>query len=108
MTTCNKEGWVPIETILTFKRMREFQPYGVQFVVEALKKVVESEGNDPLVAVDAEAGNVRRKRPLEAQTDAWSRSVYVVRVSLTTVCSCANLGRKVSVPERRKRTARSS
>jgi hypothetical protein len=75
--------------------MREFQPYGVQFVVEALKKVVESEGNDPLVAVDAEAGNVRRKRPLEAQTDAWSRSVYVVRVPLESVCCRADLVERV-------------
>jgi lupus La protein len=78
LTTFNKDGWVPIETILTFKRMREFETYGVPFVVEALKKVVEAEGRDPLLAIDEQAGNVRRIRPMEAQSDAWTRSVYVV------------------------------
>ena len=63
---------------MTFKRMREFETYGVPFVVEALKKVVEAEGRDPLLAIDEQAGNVRRIRPMEAQSDAWTRSVYVV------------------------------
>ena len=58
--------------------MREFEPYGVPFVVEALKKVISEEGADPLLALDEQAGNVRRIRPMEAQSDAWSRSVYVV------------------------------
>jgi len=58
--------------------MREFETYGVPFVVEALKKVLETEGNDPLLAIDEQAGNVRRIRPMEAQSDAWTRSVYVV------------------------------
>ena len=58
--------------------MREFETYGVPFVVEALKKVVEAEGRDPLLAIDEQAGNVRRIRPMEAQSDAWTRSVYVV------------------------------
>jgi hypothetical protein len=58
--------------------MREFEAYGVPFVVEALKKTVESEARDPLLAIDEQAGNVRRIRPMEAQSDAWSRSVYVV------------------------------
>lgn len=73
---------MPIETILTFKRMREFQPYGVAFVVEALKKAMEAEGNDTLIAIDEAEGNVRRRRPLEAQSDAWTRSAYVVRFYL--------------------------
>lgn len=80
LTTFNKDGWVPIETILTFKRMREFQPYGVAFIVAALKKAMEAEGNDTLIAIDETEGNVRRRRPLEPQSDAWTRSAYVVRL----------------------------
>lgn len=79
LTACNEQGWVPIKTILTFKRMREFQAFGVPVVAEALRKTAAAEGSDALVAVSEDGANVRRARPLEPVTDAWERSVYVVR-----------------------------
>lgn len=88
--------------------MREFEAYGVPFVVEALKKVLEAEGSDPLLAIDEQAGNVRRIRPMEVQSDAWTRSVYVVCCSLNAECPCADRGRKVSKPERQIPTPRRS
>lgn len=87
--------------------MREFEPYGVPFVVEALKKVISEEGADPLLALDEQAGNVRRIRPMEAQSDAWSRSVYVVGHSASVVGE-ADICRKVLEPASRRRTLRRS
>ncbi len=78
LTACNEMGWVPIKTILTFKRMREFQPFGVLVVAEALRQAAAAEGKDALVEVSEDGSNVRRARPLEPVTDAWERSVYVV------------------------------
>lgn len=69
---------MPIKTILTFKRMRDFLPFGVEAVAHALRQAAAAEGSDPLVAVSEDGANVRRARPLEPVTDAWSRSVYVV------------------------------
>jgi lupus La protein len=91
LTACNKEGWVPMKTILTFKRMAEFQPLGVPFAAYALRQAALAEGNDPLVAVSDDGENVRRKRPLEPNSTAWGRSVYVVRLEcqsiVGTVCA---------------------
>jgi lupus La protein len=75
---CNPEGWVPIKTIMTFKRMSEFQALGVPFVTYALRQAALAEGKDPLVAISEDGENVRRKRPLEPSSTAWGRSVYVV------------------------------
>ncbi|WVW87010.1 hypothetical protein I302_109066 [Kwoniella bestiolae CBS 10118] len=77
LTCCNTEGWVPLKTILTFKRMKEFQEIGQPFVVYALKKKIQEEGKDPLVVLSADGDNVRRKRPLEPNATAWTRSAYV-------------------------------
>jgi len=63
---------------MTFSRMREFEQYGVAFVAYALKQAAEAEGNDPLVALSEDGSNVKRERPLEPNTTAWSRSAYVV------------------------------
>ncbi|WWC92727.1 uncharacterized protein L201_007686 [Kwoniella dendrophila CBS 6074] len=77
LTCCNTEGWVPLKTILTFKRMREFNELGLPFVVYALKKKIQEEGKDPLISISTDNENVKRKRPLEPNATAWSRSAYV-------------------------------
>lgn len=69
---------MPIRTIMTFKRMREFEGYGVPFVAYALQQAASEEGKDPLVALSEDGKNVRRERPLEPNSTAWSRTVYVV------------------------------
>lgn len=81
LTVCNAEGWVPLKTICTFKRMREFKDFGdVDFVKVALRRriVDELKENDPLLWLDKTGENVRRKRVLEKKSDAWDRSAYVV------------------------------
>ena len=87
LTACNIEGWVPIKTIMTFKRMREFEQYGVPFVAYALQQTIGEEGKDPLLAISEDGENVRRKRHLEPNTTAWSRSVYVVSTRLGDILS---------------------
>jgi lupus La protein len=71
---------VPIKTISTFKRMRELQPHGQDFVTLALRRAIEAEGSDPLLAVSEDGQNVRRVRSLEPDTTAWSRSAYIVSI----------------------------
>ena len=64
---------------MTFQRMREFQPYGVEFAAKALRRIIKSEGSDPLVGVSEHGHNVRRVRRLEQNArNAFERSVYVV------------------------------
>ncbi|ORX37808.1 hypothetical protein BD324DRAFT_645356 [Kockovaella imperatae] len=79
LTVCNPQGWVPIETIMTFQRMREFEPLGVQFAARAVRRVIKSEGSDPLLSVSEHGLNVRRIRKLEqgSGSSAYDRSVYV-------------------------------
>jgi len=63
---------------MTFKRMRELQPYGVEFVAAAVTAAIKGEGKDPLLELSEDKANVRRVRPLEPNATAWSRSAYVV------------------------------
>lgn len=56
--TANPEHWVPIKTVASFKRMREFQPLGLEWVVKALQLSEELE-------VDAAGENVRRKTEVQ-------------------------------------------
>lgn len=79
LTVCNKEGWVPIKTITTFKRMSEFTDLGAPFVAYALRQNILTEGKDPLVTVSEDGENVRRQRPLEPGSSGWNRSIYIVR-----------------------------
>ena len=76
---CNTEGWVPIETIMTFKRMRDLGIPDIDFAAYALRQAIEAEGETPLIVVSEDGANVRRRRPLEKNSTAWDRSVYMVR-----------------------------
>ncbi|KAG8779013.1 hypothetical protein FRC12_024696 [Ceratobasidium sp. 428] len=68
--TQTPEHWVPIATVASFKRMREFQPKGSEWLVDVLKK------SDGLIEVDETGTNVRRARELVQQKDQFERSVY--------------------------------
>jgi hypothetical protein len=73
------EGWVPLETVASFKRMREYlQTYGLPFIAQAVRDVHPAsgqEGNE--IEVDAEGAHVRRTKSLEKDTSAWDRTLYV-------------------------------
>ena len=73
--TANAEHWVPIQTVASFKRMREFQPKGLPWVVDALRTSEELE-------VDESGENVRRKTEVQELKDQFERSVYAVRVHI--------------------------
>ena len=71
--TANAEHWVSVKTVASFKRMREFQPLGDDWVVDALKTSEELE-------VDAAGENVRRRTEVQPPKGQFERSVYAVRV----------------------------
>lgn len=92
--TANEGHWVPIDTIVSFKRMREFQSRGVPWVVDVLRTSTELE-------VSEDATKVRRRTEVQEPKGAFERSVYAVRfvfkelLVLPSVANCAY--RKVSV-----------
>ena len=71
--TANAEHWVPIQTVASFKRMREFQARGDAWVADALRQ-----GSTEL-EVDAAGENVRRRTEVQPPKGQFERSVYAVR-----------------------------
>jgi lupus La protein len=71
--TANDEHWVPVATIASFKRMREFQPRGVEWVANVLRTSAELE-------VSADGAKVRRQTEVQEPKGAFDRSVYAVRL----------------------------
>jgi lupus La protein len=65
------EHWVPISTIASFKRMREFASFGVEWVAKALRLSDELE-------VDEASTNVRRLTELQEPQNQFDRSIYAV------------------------------
>ena len=70
--TANEGHWVSIDTIVSFKRMREFQIRGVPWVVDVLRTSAELE-------VSEDATKVRRRMEVQEPKGAFERSVYAVR-----------------------------
>lgn len=70
--TANPEHWVPLKTVSSFKRMREFQAYGAPWLLEALKQSEE-------VEVDADGDKIRRKSEVKEPKGQFERSIYAVR-----------------------------
>ena len=75
--TANAEHWVPVKTVASFKRMREFQGLGNDWVVDALKTSEELE-------VDEAGENVRRRTEVQPPKGQFERSVYAVRVGCSS------------------------
>ncbi|KAH8986611.1 hypothetical protein EDB92DRAFT_1878941 [Lactarius akahatsu] len=67
--TANEEHWVPIATIASFKRMREFQPRGVEWVANVLR-------TSTVLQVSEDETKVRRRAEVQKPKDAFDRSVY--------------------------------
>ena len=70
--TANAEHWVPIKTVASFKRMREFQPLGDAWLADALRTSAELE-------VDTAGASVRRRTEVQPPKGQFERSVYAVR-----------------------------
>jgi lupus La protein len=75
------DHYIPIKTIASFKRMRQYSEYGPQWLVDTLQ---ESE----LLEVDPSGELVRRTTEPKETTlaDAFERSVYAVRAKLFYAC----------------------
>ncbi len=71
--TANEEHWVPIATIASFKRMREFQPRGIEWVANVLRTSAQ-------LQVSEDGTKVRRSAEVQKPKDAFDRSVYAVRL----------------------------
>ncbi|KAF9235425.1 hypothetical protein BU15DRAFT_89588 [Melanogaster broomeanus] len=67
--TENAEHWVPIKTVSSFKRMREYTAKGPEIVLRALKTSTDLE-------VDEKEENVRRRTEVQKPKDQFERSVY--------------------------------
>ena len=77
--TRNSGHWVPIKTVASFKRMREFQPMGSDWLVNALR-------TSETLEVDEKGENVRRKTVVKEPKDQWDRTAYVVRRLCVLTC----------------------
>ena len=74
--TANEEHWVPISTVASFKRMREFAPIGVEGISKALRELSQD------LEVDESGAQVRRKHEIQEPKGQFERSVYAVRLIL--------------------------
>ncbi|KAH9900048.1 uncharacterized protein BXZ73DRAFT_24175, partial [Epithele typhae] len=67
--TANAEHWVPVKTVASFKRMREFHSLGDEWLLDALRKSEELE-------IDEKSENIRRRTEVQPPKDQFERSVY--------------------------------
>ena|SRR5579863_7477882 len=65
------EHWVPISTIASFKRMRDFETRGTSWLATALRTSAELE-------VSEDGARVRRRTEVQEPKGAFERSVYAV------------------------------
>lgn len=69
--TKTPEHWVPIKTIASFKRMRDYQPKGIDWLIEALQ-------DSTFLEVDESKTNIRRTTEVREPKNQFERSVYAV------------------------------
>jgi len=67
--TANADHWVPIETVSSFKRMREFKSLGMPWIVGALKSSDQLE-------VDESDTKIRRRSEVQEPKGQFERSIY--------------------------------
>ena len=77
--TANPEHWVPLSTVASFKRMREFQPLGTEWLITALKTISTE------LELDETDTNVRRKTEVTEPKGQFERSIYAV-MSFLPIC----------------------
>jgi lupus La protein len=67
----NPEHWIPIATLASFKRMREFNALGVEWIANALSL-------SDYLEVDEAKTNVRRLAEVQEPKGQFERSIYAV------------------------------
>ncbi|KAF8522761.1 hypothetical protein BU17DRAFT_64220 [Hysterangium stoloniferum] len=68
--TANAEHWVPLATVSSFKRMRQFQDKGLPWIADVLRQ-----GSD-MLEVDESGTSVRRRKEVREPVGQFERSVY--------------------------------
>jgi hypothetical protein len=63
------EHWIPISTIASFKRMREYVPHGSEWLLSALR-------SSTFLEVNSTGDKIRRTTEVKEPKDAFERSVY--------------------------------
>ena len=66
------EHWIPIQTVASFKRMRQFGSHGLEWVTNALRL-------SDFLQVDETGTKVRRTTEPQPPKNQFERSVYAVR-----------------------------
>ena len=69
--TKTEEHWVPIKTVASFKRMREYTPRGNDWLLDTLRE-------STLLEISEDKENVRRKTPVKEPKKPFERSIYAV------------------------------
>jgi lupus La protein len=77
------EHWVPINTIASFKRMRDFQSEGIDWLVDALK-------DSTVLEIDESKTNVRRTTEVQESKNQFERSIYAVCIVAPAFYSAAD------------------
>ncbi|TFY55179.1 hypothetical protein EVJ58_g8410, partial [Rhodofomes roseus] len=67
--TANPEHWVPVSTVASFKRMRDWQKHGIPWITNALRMSTELE-------VSEDGTKVRRRTEVQPPKDQFERSIY--------------------------------
>lgn len=76
--TANPEHWVPLATVASFKRMRDWQRYGTDWLIDALRTSEELE-------VSEDGKQLRRRTEVKPPRGQFERSIYAVsRFCLST------------------------
>ena len=71
MLARKNDGWVPISTLMTFKRMKPItSALSTEEITAALRESAE------LLEIDESGTKVKRKLPLKPHPDAFDRSIY--------------------------------
>ena len=69
--TKDPDHWVPVDTVASFKRMREFNANGQEWIANALRL-------SDFLEVDETGTKVRRRTEVQEPKDSFERSVYAV------------------------------
>ena len=70
--SANDDHWVPLATVTSFKRMKEFQTFGQDWIIDAIRRL------STFLEVDESGSNVRRTTEVQEPKGQHERSVYAV------------------------------
>lgn len=74
--SANDDHWVSLATVTSFSRMKEFQTFGKDWMVDGIRKL------STFLEVDESGANVRRTTEVQEPKGQHERSVYAVSASL--------------------------